>query len=322
MTFLTVSQHGEHMTSKTLVKNESSELQEKISEYNEKGFTIFRNVIDKNLIQEANDHIEWLRKKFPQFRPEHMHHPLMRDDAFWVRLATDYRLIDIAELFLGPNLALFTSHYICKPPFDGHAVLWHQDGAYWKLQPMKAATLWLAVDASTRENGCLRVIPSTHKLPLQKIIVRNDIPNMLSSMVDDNSFDPAEAVDIILQPGDVSVHHPHLIHGSEANTSNKRRCGLDLGFMSTDTSISNEGLYLHPILVRGTPVPNINKYRAWPEYSQDDSMPFFGSEKWNQVAQKANHQNPSVIYKSLNDESVIEITERMMKRLKEGTTKR
>lgn len=295
---------------------------EKVTEYNEKGFTVFRNVIDRDLIQEANEHIEWLRKKFPEFRPEHMHHPLMRDDAFWVRLATDYRLVDIAEQFLGSDVALFTSHYICKPPFDGHAVLWHQDGAYWKLQPMKAVTLWLAVDASTPENGCLRVIPGTQNLPLQKIILRHDVPNMLSSSVDHGTFDLAEAVDIVLEPGDVSVHHPHVIHGSEANTSSKRRCGLDLGFMSTDTSISNEGLYLNPILVRGNPVPNINKYRAYPEYNQEASMPFKGCEKWNEIARKANLSNPSVVYKSKNDESVVEITRRMMQRLKEGTTKR
>lgn len=305
-----------------LLVDHKTENSDKIVEYHKNGFTIFRNVIDKNLLAEANEHIQWLRKKFPEFRPEHLHHPLMRDDAFWVRFALDPRLLDIAELFLGSNIACFTSHYICKPPHDGQAVLWHQDGAYWKLQPMEAATLWVAVDESTRENGCLRIIPGTHTLPLQKILLRNDMPNMLSSQVDYNLFDESEAVDIILEPGDVSVHHPHVIHGSEANTSSKRRCGLDLGFMSTQTSISNEGLYLSPILARGNPVPNINKYRAWPKYNPENSMPFDGSDGWDKMAALKNQQNPSVVYSQPDEESVVDITKRMMRRLKEGTTKK
>ena len=304
------------------VNSSSLENRQKIDEYNKNGYTIFRNVIDKNLIQEANDHMQWLRNKFPEFRPEHLHHPLMRDDAFWVRFALDQRLLNIAELFIGPNIACFTSHYICKPPYDGQAVLWHQDGAYWKLQPMNAVTLWVAVDESTPQNGCLRIIPGTHTLPLQKIVLRNEIPNMLSSAVDYNQFDESEAVDIILEPGDVSVHHPHVIHGSEANTSSKRRCGLDIGFMSTSTSISNEGLYLYPILARGNPVPNINKYRAWPKYTPENSMSFAGCESWDEVANNMNQHNMSVAYSQPGEESVVEITKRMMRRLKEGTTKK
>ena len=299
-----------------------SSIQAHIDEYHHNGFTIFRNVIDEALLEEINDHYSWLRQKFPEFRPEHLHHPLMRDDAFWVRVVTDSRLLDIAELFLGKNLACFTAHYICKPPFDGQAVLWHQDGAYWKLEPMQAATLWLAVDESTPENGCLRMIPGSHRMPLHKIKVRNDIPNMLSSIVDYNEFDLEDAVDVILQPGDISVHHPHIIHGSEPNTSAKRRCGLDLGYMSTGTSISNEGLYLHPILVRGHPVPQINQYRAWPEFHEENSMYFNGCEAWNARAKRENQDNPSVIYRSPDDESVIDITRRMMLRLTQGNTKK
>lgn len=300
----------------------TTSIQNHMDEYHEQGFTIFRNVIDESLLQEMNEHYHWLRKKFSEFRPEHLHHPLMRDDAFWVRVVTDSRLLDIAELFLGSNLACFTAHYICKPPFTSQAVLWHQDGAYWKLEPMKAATLWLAVDESTPENGCLKMIPGSHRMPLHKIKVRHDVPNMLSSIVDYDEFDLADAVDVVLQPGDVSVHHPHIIHGSEANTSAKRRCGLDLGYMSTDTIISNEGLYLHPILVRGKALPYINKYRAWPMFNEEHSMPFHGCEDWDRHAELMNQNNTNVIYQKPDEESVVDITRRMISRLTEGTTKR
>ena len=61
----------------------------------------------------------------------------MTNDAFWVRLIADERLLDVAQAFIGPNIALFASHYIVKPPFDGMPVLWHQDGSYWPLDPME-----------------------------------------------------------------------------------------------------------------------------------------------------------------------------------------
>lgn len=293
-----------------------------LSEYEVNGFTIFRNVIDQDLLGEASQHFMWLREKFQEFRPEHLHHPLMRDDAFWVRLVTDPRLLDIAEFFLGPDIACFTAHYICKPPLSGQAVLWHQDGAYWKLSPMEAATLWLAVDESTTENGCLRMIPGSHKLPLQKIVLRSDLPNMLNSSIGAEYVDSTEVVDIELQPGDVSVHHPNIIHGSEPNRSAKRRCGLDLGFMRTSTSISNEGLYLNPILARGEPVSGVNRYRAWPAYKPDTSMSFAGHESWNEKISYLNAQSPDLVYPQPGDESVEAITRRMMARLKEGTTKK
>jgi hypothetical protein len=90
-----------------------------IEQYERDGYAIFRNVIDADLVAEADQHVRWLGAKYPDLRPEHYHHPLMRDDAFWVRLVSDERLLDIAQFFLGPDIACFTSHYICKPQPPG-----------------------------------------------------------------------------------------------------------------------------------------------------------------------------------------------------------
>jgi phytanoyl-CoA hydroxylase len=288
---------------------------ERKKEYEEKGYTVFRNVIDSALIKEVNQHLEFLSKKFSNLRPEHYHHPLIRDDAFWVRLVTDNRLLNIAQLFLGKNIANFTAHYICKPPYDGQAVLWHQDGAYWNLQPMKAATLWLAIDHSNPDNGCLRVIPGSHHLPLQELKLDDSEPNMLFSGID-YEIDTSKAVDIILQPGDVSVHNPFIIHGSKANKSPNRRCGLDMGFIETSTKVGNKDLYMYPILARGKSVPGINNYRQWPQYDKDKTIYFAGCEQWNDyIIDKNKYFVPNE-----NDEDVLTVTERMISRLKNGTT--
>src|SRR4051794_38811339 len=87
--------------------------------YDRDGCVVIPDVIDADLIREASDHVEWLRQRHPQLRPEQFSARLMVDDPFWVRLVADDRLLDIAERFVGPDLALFASHYLCKPPFDG-----------------------------------------------------------------------------------------------------------------------------------------------------------------------------------------------------------
>jgi phytanoyl-CoA hydroxylase len=295
------------------------------AEYEDQGFAIIRNVVDTDLIQEIREHVAWLVAKYPDLRPEHLHHPLIRNDAFWVRLITDSRLVDIAECFIGPNIACFTAHYICKPPYDGQPVLWHQDAAYWSLEPMNALTIWLAVDASNITNGCLRMIPGSHRIPVHVPSLRVDTPNVLFSSSDDWLVDKlareAGIVNIELEPGDVSIHHPNILHCSEPNTSSARRCGLDIGYIPTSTRITSEGLYLDPILVRGKPGDGINSYRKYPRYVPGETIPFHGNKEWN-LQVEAFNRRANFTADPGPTESPIEMVQHMMARLQEGTVKR
>ena len=113
-----------------MTQNQYSDL---LDQYDRDGFVIIRNVIDEGLINECQQHMEFLQKKYPTIPTEHFHHPMMRNDPFWIRLVSDQRLLDLAAAFapfIKPDegVALFSSHYICKPPKTGMAVLWHQDG--------------------------------------------------------------------------------------------------------------------------------------------------------------------------------------------------
>lgn len=251
-------------------------------QYDRDGYAIFRDVIDEGLLEEARRHVDWLLARNPKLRPEHLHHWLMTEDPFWVRLVSDERLLDVAELFIGPNIALFGSHYICKPAGDGMAVLWHQDGSYWPLEPMEVVTLWLAVDDSVPENGCMRVIPGTQHTELQTLNPREDVPNVLGSGLDESAVDESRAVDIALKAGDVSVHHPNVIHGSNPNHSARRRCGLTIRYIPTSTRIKLPEGEVHPsaFLLRGAAVPGVNLYNPKPKHVEGVSMPFRGSEQW------------------------------------------
>lgn len=243
------------------------------------GYALFEGVLDAELIEEARRHIEWLMRRHPGVRPEQLGHTLVAHDPFWIRLVGDDRLLDIAEGFIGPNIALFASHYISKPPHDGQPVLWHQDGSYWPLDPMEVVTLWLAVDDSLPDNGCLRVIPGSQRLSLQPMRRRTDVANVLSSEIDPSLADESQAVDCVLRAGGVEVHHPNLIHGSRANHSPRRRCGLTIRYIPTSTRITREE-WPCAFLLRGEAVAGVNRYRERPRYLPDEHMPFRGCEAW------------------------------------------
>ena len=247
--------------------------------YERDGYALFEGVLDDELIAEARQHIEWLMRRHPGVRPEQLGHTLVANDPFWVRLVGDDRLLDIAEGFIGPNIALFASHYISKPPHDGQPVLWHQDGSYWPLEPMDVLTLWLAVDDSLPDNGCLRVLPGTHRLPLQPLRRRTDVANVLSSEIDPSLADESQAVDCVLRAGGVEAHHPNLIHGSRANHSPRRRCGLTIRYIPTGTRITKED-WPCAFLLRGEAVSGINRYRDRPRYVSGEHMPFRGCDRW------------------------------------------
>lgn len=248
--------------------------------YERNGYVLVRGVVDAALIDEARNHVGWLLEKHPDTRPEALGHTLMRDDPFWVRLVSDDRLLDVAQEFVGPDIALFASHYIAKPPYDGQPVLWHQDGSYWPLEPMEVVTLWLAIDESTPENGCMRVIPGSHRMSLQPLRPRTDVANVLESELDPNLVDESQAVDVVLAPGDVSIHDPNLIHGSRANTSPRWRRGLTIRYIPTSTRIVSDEPWPSAFLLRGEAVPLVNQYLPWPAYVGGKHMPFEGCTDW------------------------------------------
>ena len=245
---------------------------EKIEQYRRDGCVVFPQVLDADLIQEVSDHVTWLQRQHPDLRPEHLHHRLMWDDPFWLRLISDDRLLNIAEAAIGPDIALFASHYICKPPGDGMPVLWHQDGSYWPLEPMEVTTVWLAIDDSDAENGCMRILPGSHQSRgVRQHHPSEEKPNVLSSEIRLSEEDEARAVDVVVPSGGVSLHDPFVVHGSNPNTSPRRRCGLTIRYMPTSTKITREWT---TFLLRGEDRRHVNEYSPLPAYREGEHFPF------------------------------------------------
>jgi non-heme Fe2+,alpha-ketoglutarate-dependent halogenase len=151
-------------------------------------------------------------------------------------LLTDGRLVALVRDLLGENVIGWGSHFFCKMPGDGKRVSWHQDASYWPLSPSKAVTIWLAIDDAMVENACMRYIPRSHLLGhLTYRLSETDETNVLNQTVEGiETLEPP--VDVELPAGAISVHSDLLLHGSEANRSQRRRCGLTLRYCPADVT--------------------------------------------------------------------------------------
>ncbi len=145
-------------------------------------------------------------------------------------LMRDERIVDVVADLLGPDVVGWGAHFFCKMPGDGKTVSFHQDASYWPLSPARTVTVWLAVDASDEENGAMEVIPGSHRhgaIPFERSDANED--NVLDQTVP-NAERFGQPVPIKLAAGEISVHSDLLLHGSGANRSRRRRCGLTLRY--------------------------------------------------------------------------------------------
>lgn len=145
---------------------------------------------------------------------------------------------------------------------------------------MNVITLWLAVDDSTIENGCLRVIPETHRLQLQEMKGSFEVENVLSSEIEKKFVDESKAVDLVLKSGSVSIHHPNIIHGSKENLSPNRRCGLTIRYIPSSTRVLNDSHAIFHLRGQKGDVPN--NYAPLPKFDSSRHMNFRGSENFGE----------------------------------------
>jgi ectoine hydroxylase-related dioxygenase (phytanoyl-CoA dioxygenase family) len=156
----------------------------------------------------------------------------VRGSKAFLDLALDPQIVELVSGVIGDDIILWGCHVFCKPPGDGYETPWHQDGHYWPIRPLATCTVWVALEASDRGNGCLRVIPGSHRDKKLYDHLHEDRTDLtLQQRLAPGTFDEATAVDIELQPGEMSLHDVYMIHGARANTSQRRRTGVALRYM-------------------------------------------------------------------------------------------
>jgi ectoine hydroxylase-related dioxygenase (phytanoyl-CoA dioxygenase family) len=140
-------------------------------------------------------------------------------------------ILDYVEDLIGPDILCWSSSFFNKEPHSKDFVSWHQDATYWGLSGHEVVTAWLAFAPSTVESGCMEVIPGSHR---QQVQHRDTFaPNNLLSRGQEIAVqvDPAKSVKLILQPGEISLHHVLIFHYSAENRSPDRRIGYAIRYM-------------------------------------------------------------------------------------------
>ena len=165
--------------------------------------------------------------------------PHFRDPRLLEFLLSD-EVLDTVQPLVGPDIALWTSHFISKDPFTGRATPWHEDSAFWngRLSAYDhIVTVWLALGPSNRENGCMRVIPGSH---LNGGFSEGYVPTDMSVQTFHaqlSGVDESMAVDFELQRGEFSLHDGRIVHGAKPNTSSIRRTGYTMRYFPASVQV-------------------------------------------------------------------------------------
>lgn len=209
---------------------------EQVERYRRDGVLSPLPVLDAEKVAACRATLEELEQHLPD--PKRIPNPHLTFRWAW-DLATDPAVLDAVESILGPDLLIQTTMVLTKPAGDPGVIAWHQDGTRSGQHRAPNTTAWIALWDSTPENGCVRMVPGSHRNAI--------LPHVQSSDEHDMRFnsdevavevDEAQAMDVALRAGEMSLHHSNIIHSSKANGSAKRRTGYIVRFVTPalDTS--------------------------------------------------------------------------------------
>ncbi len=227
---------------------------EEVAAYHRDGQVTPHWRLSSSRLAELRDALDRLIKARPNVRPDFIalpHVPWKIPESIplareFFEFVTDPELLDVVEQLIGPDIILWASAMFCKPATTGLEVPWHQDGQYWPIRPRATVTVWIALDEVTVENGCMRVIPGSHRAGdfAHEVSDREDL--VLSNVLNDPRLNLNAVRNIELDTGQCSLHDVNIVHGSPPNRSGKRRAGYAVRYMPAsahfDRSIKIEGV--------------------------------------------------------------------------------
>jgi len=264
-----------------------------IEQYHDEGFISPIRVISEQEALSIKDELEQVEKEFPEEINSESRNNLHLSFAFLDALAHNKIIVDAIEDLIGPDISLWASVMFIKEPSSKQYVSWHQDATYMGLDSLDFPTPWIALSPSNIETGCMTMIAGSHKTKIQNHEDTFAENNILTRGQVIQDVDESKAVDLILQPGEMSIHHGAVIHGSQPNNSNQRRIGFSLqSYMPNNVKqIVGRNLWTH---VRG-------------QKRQDDDgilldRPRFNMDP-NTVAQRkiANENLSEILYKGAKE---------------------
>ena len=159
----------------------------------------------------------------------------------WLAFAQIPQVLNTVEQLIGADFLMWGSALFGKPAGCGKETPWHQDGEYWPIKPLRSCTVWIAIDDSTPDNGCLTVLPGSHRgKTLYQHRRADELDFTLNQVLDDDRLAAATPAQVCLRAGQISIHDLYLVHGSAANTSAERRAGMTYRYMPTTSHFDHD----------------------------------------------------------------------------------
>jgi len=236
---------------------------EAITHFNREGFIAPLDVFSAREAKDNATYFEKLLSQVPDTGAYSINCYQARCQGIW-DICNEPRILDYVEDLIGPNIICWASHFFCKMPGDTKRVPWHQDASYWKLTPARTVTAWLAIDDADVENAAMRFIPRSHDkghLKFQKSDANSVL--RLETMEAEKLGEPFSNV---LRAGQISLHADMLVHGSEPNLSNRRRCGLTIRYCPPEVTLFDPvwANSVEAIICRGQDMSGRWKHHARP----------------------------------------------------------
>ena len=220
-----------------------------IETYQNKEYVIPDYTVPENVLRSLKDALEETLTINSNIRPEqlasiHTEKSGANDTvghSTFLETALNPELVDLVSSVLGDAIIVWGVQLFCKPGVDGMKVPMHQDGQFWPIRPLKTCTMWLAIDDAGCDNGCLQVVPGSYLDSIHYDHQKETRDNLvLNQSVKDSRLDGAEFDYIELKAGQLSLHDVFLVHGSQPNTSGRRRAGFTVRYMPSTSVLRRD----------------------------------------------------------------------------------
>ena len=264
---------------------------EQINQYKEDGYIAPIDVLTKDEAEEVKKEIEYIEKKWPNEieglgrNYVHLISPVLD------KVSHNSKILDAVESIIGKDILVCGTTLFIKNPDKKGFVSFHQDAKYIGLEPYNWVTGWLAVTDANEENGCMRMLKGSHKKDLKFHDQKFDENNLLTRGQTIENVPINETTPVILKAGQLSLHHPTIIHGSGLNKSKERRIGFAiqsyigtnvdqvLGKIYVQQARGNDIFKFHEHVKRPTELMNENDIITRKKANEELSKIFYSGSK-------------------------------------------
>ena len=197
-----------------------------IQQYKNDGFVAPLDVLSKDEALEIREEIELIEKKWPDELKGLGRNYIHLISRIFDKVSHNPKILDAVESIIGKDILICGTTLFIKNPKEKGFVSFHQDAKYIGLEPHNWVTAWIAVTDTNEENGCMRMWSGSHKHELKYHNQKFDENNLLTRGQTIENVPYNETKPVILKSGQMSLHHPTIVHGSGLNKSNDRRIGF------------------------------------------------------------------------------------------------